>query len=150
MEIKYNDKTYTFDIDQAIKSGILKKKDGKVTTVHELTNKYRLKNVYTYDIIQNHLNQTTLAPAWNLAYQLTPEDAEALGAISLLLKFRRDWVGDWDWWKASTSYYIVYQSTTDRITNSWGYGLLTFPTSEMAEEFSNTFPDLLNKCKHYL
>ena len=150
MDIKYNNKTYTFDIDQAIKAGILKEKDGKVTTIKELTNKYQFKNLYGYDITNYKLDKTTLVPAWNLGYQLTPEDAEALSAISLLLKFRRDWVGEWDWWKASTSYYIVYQATVQRITCGCGKGLLTFPTVEMTEEFINTFPNLLNKCKYYL
>lgn len=151
MEIKYNNKTYTFDVAQAIKSGILKEKNGKVTTIQELTDKYRLKDVYTYDIIQDSLNQTPLAPAWNLAYQLTPEDAEALAAISLLLKFRRDWVGDWDWHKSSTSYYIMYQATICRITYGCGHhGILSFPTEDMAKEFRDTFLDLLKKCKYYL
>lgn len=150
MEIKYNNKTYTFDVDQAIKSGILKEKDRKVRTIQELTDKYYLKNMYTYDITQDDLNNTVFAPACSLSHQLTPEDAEALAAISLLLKFRRDWVKDWDWHKSSKSYYIMYQATICRITYGYGHGILSFPTEDMAKEFRDTFLNLLKKCKYYL
>lgn len=148
MDIKYNNKTYTFDVAQAIKSGILKEKDGKARTIQELTDKYRLNTLYGYDITQDKLEETTLVPAWNLGYQLTPEDAEALATLSLLLKFRRDWVGDWH--KSSTSYYIMYQASICRISYGFGHGVLSFPTEDMAKEFRDTFLDLLKKCKYYL
>ena len=40
--------------------------------------------------------------------QLTEEDAQAFMAMGMLMKLRRDWVGEWKWWEdANEVFYVI-------------------------------------------
>ena len=87
--------------------------------------------------------------------QLTEEDAQAFMAMGMLMKLRREWVGDWKWWEdANEVFYVVsYNRYTEKIEINIAHFLgqfLTFPTIEMANEFFDKFYSLIEKCKYYL
>lgn len=76
----------------------------------------------------------------------TKELAEASLALSQLTQLRKAWIGDWEPnWKTSTpKFCISVRSEEIMVDIFWQlYFLLSFPTSEMAEEFCTTFKDLL-------
>jgi hypothetical protein len=87
--------------------------------------------------------------------QLTKEDAQAFMAMGMLMKLRRDWVGEWKWWEDENEifYVISYNRYEEKIEINIAHFLgqfLTFPTKEMANEFFDKFYSLLEKCKYYL
>ena len=87
--------------------------------------------------------------------QLTEEDAQAFMAMGMLMKLRRDWVGEWKWWEdANEVFYVIsYNRYAEKIEVNIAHFLgqfLTFPTIEMANEFFDKFYSLIEKCKYYL
>ena len=88
--------------------------------------------------------------------QLTIHEAKALAAFSKLLKLRRDWIGEWkpDWIDNNDNKYCICNGlrNSDTIGLAVDYFIyltkpLSFPTKQMAEEFLETFSDLIEKAK---
>lgn len=76
----------------------------------------------------------------------TKEEAEAFLALMQLRRLRNAWVGDW---KISGSYYSIYMVENDITVGRCEFirRVLSFPTSDMAVEFSDCFKDLIMKAK---
>lgn len=129
-----NGKEYLLDIEQAEKLGLLKEKDNKVRSWEEFKKKY-----------PNQFFQC-----------ITTHEAKALSAFSQLLKLRRDWIGEWepDWYDFNNNRYCICNGfkTPDVIgltVDSFVYLTkpLSFPTQQMAQEFLETFRDLIEEAK---
>jgi hypothetical protein len=83
----------------------------------------------------------------------TKELAEAALALSELMQYRQRWIGDWkpDFKDSTVKYYIRYFADTIDLdsTKIMNY-VLTFPSSDMRDDFFKTFKDLLNTAKPLL
>lgn len=143
-------KEYLLNVDQAEKLGLLKAKDNKVMSWNEYIKKYLGTHGYSYNMNANMITHSD-TPIYT-ADQLTQHEAKALAAFSQLLKLRRDWVGEWepDWNKVEEKKYVIERKRISRFdvlvcfTNSHA---LSFPSCELAQEFLETFRDLIEEAK---
>lgn len=93
------------------------------------------------------LNKTTCHMG---AYLPSKELAEAFLAMMQLMSLRQAWIGDWkpNWKNDNTrKWCIIFEC---ELTVCYFYSssrALSFPTKEMAEDFMNTFKDLLEIAK---
>ena len=81
----------------------------------------------------------------------TEEDAIAFAAYSKLLKFRKNWIGEWkpNWANDSQKKYVIcnYAGIVAKdLLFSTGH-CLSFPTPEMRDEFFDCFKDYLEQAK---
>lgn len=148
--IEIDGKEYQLDIDKAKEQGLLKEKDNKPCSWEEymlsLKNKaYRSTADYDYRYIENG----------DCPYDAfrTPEELKAFCALGKLIQLRDAWVGDWepDWKKVYNKYTII--NDRDRIdlnTAIFDSGALAFPTKEMANDFLETFRNLIEQAKMFL
>jgi hypothetical protein len=126
-------KKYQIDIEQAKELGLLKEEDNRVKSWEEFKEKYPSQVVhYT-------------------AAQLTEEETKALAAFSKLIKLRRDWIGEWepDWSDVHHSKGVIWSKNNELAANT-SYTIfksLSFPTYKMAQEFIETFHDLIEDAK---
>lgn len=94
-----------------------------------------------------------LSPIYAKNVMPTKELAEAFLAMMQLISLRQAWIGDWkpDWKDTTSKWSIVYEKC--KLGVYYHYYIshpLTFPTKEMAEDFMNTFKDLLEVAKPLL
>lgn len=140
-------KEYQLDIEQAEKLGLLKEKDNRVRSWEEFKKKYINKG-YVYIEEMKH-TQPTAMPIY-IGDQLTKHEAKAIAAFSKLLKLRRDWIGEWepDWLDAEYKFTIVTDGHNVMVLNTYyNARALSFKTRLMAEEFLETFRDLIEEAK---
>ena len=142
-------KEYQLDIEQAKQLGLLKEKDSRVRGWDEFKEKYENIEGYIYATVSDCI--LTLDSPINTPIQITPHEAKALAAFSKLLKLRRDWIGEWepDWSNNRTSYGIIWVNknkveANTTCTLSWP---LSFPNYKMAQEFLETFRELIEQAK---
>ena len=142
-------KEYLLNVDQAEKLGLLKEKDNRVRSDIEFVKKYCGVCGYSYNITANMMTRSE-TPIYT-ADQLTPHEAKAIATFSKLLKLRRDWIGEWEPdWAAYTTCKFVIGCVNDGIvvnTRNTTARSLSFPTEQMAREFSETFRDLIEEAK---
>lgn len=84
------------------------------------------------------------------AYLPSKELAESFLAMMQLMSLRQAWIGDWkpDWYVNEYKYCIIIldnKYTVDGFIHF--HQSLSFPTRELAENFMNTFKDLLEIAK---
>ena len=143
-----NGKEYLLDIEQAMKLGLLKEKDSRVRSWEEFKEKYCYKHSYYYDVSEGITRRTSTVC---IGDQLTPPEAIAIAAFSKLLRLRRDWVGEWepDWNKPYDDKFIIYGYKNEiRICNSTiTSASLSFPSDQLAQEFLETFRNLIEEAK---
>ena len=142
-------KEYQLDIEQAEKLGLLKEKDSRVRSWKEFVKKYSGNHGYSYNLTAAMITHSD-APIYTTD-QLTQFEAKALSAFSQLLKLRRDWIGEWepDWNKQYDDKFIIYGYKNEiRICNSTiTSASLSFPSNQLAQEFLETFRDLIEEAK---
>lgn len=149
INITLEGKEYQLDIEQSKQLGLLKEKDGRVKSWSEYIKKYLGTHGYSYNMNANMITHSD-TPIYTTD-QLTKHEAKALAAFSQLLKLRRDWIGEWepDWEKGEQKKYVI---------ECIGWGIrtyiqgtyrrnLSFPTQQMAQEFLETFRDLIEEAK---
>lgn len=147
--IKLEGKEYQIDIEQAKKLNLLKEKNNRVKSWKEFELKYSKNTGYYWNSFHNGLIEINLLPT-NTEEQLTPHEAKAIDAFSKLLKLRRDWIGEWEpSWEKFNEKFILYRSENrmricGTITTA---GAFSFPTKEVAQEFLETFHDLIEDAK---
>lgn len=141
-------KEYHLDIEQAEKLGLLKEKDSRVKSWKEFVYKHKRSN--SFYCTNNTTVHQAIAPC-GIPEQLTPHEAKAIAAFSKLLKLRRDWIGEWEpnWKESSSEKFILYRVENEvHICNTLNTaGGLSFPTYKMAQEFLETFRDLIEEAK---
>jgi prolyl oligopeptidase PreP (S9A serine peptidase family) len=141
-----NGKEYLLDIEQAEKLGLLKEKDSRVRSWKDFTKKYDKAWI---------VNETSAFPIEANVFctqsQLTVHEAKALAAFSKLIKLRRDWIGEWepDWEDIDASYGVIWINKNKLQANAacTPARSLSFPTEKMAQEFLETFSDLIEEAK---
>ena len=141
MEITIDNEVYTLSIEKAKECGALTRKDTRVKSWEEYLTKHKNSPTYLYEEL------------FEQAQQLTYKDAEAIWALSRLMKLRRDWVGDWDpEYDGVTAYYAIeYCKDQFIITNFYTMStFLSFPTKEDAALFLKCFRGLIEMCKNYI
>lgn len=144
--IEINGKEYKLDIEKAKKQGSLKEKDDKPCSWEE------------YDRALKHLYVTSGYDKVGVGgtrydHFATETEAKAFCAFGKLIQLRDAWVGDWkpDWKEVYNKYTII--NARDRIdlnTAIFDSGALAFPTKEMANDFLETFRDLIEQAKMFL
>ena len=139
-------KEYQLDIEQAKKLNLLKEKNNRVKSWKEFINKHLNSNSFYCN--DGTINQTT--SPYGLPEQLTPHEAKAIAAFSKLLKLRRDWIGEWepDFTRSGMNWALYCRS--NNVVCDWCERLghvLSFPTQQMAQEFLETFRDLIEEAK---
>lgn len=144
--IEINGKEYKLDIEKAKKQGALKEKDDKPCSWEE------------YDRALKHLYVTSGYDKVGVGgtrydHFATETEAKAFCALGKLIQLRDAWVGDWkpDWKEVYNKYTII--NARDRIdlnTAIFDSGALAFPTEEMANDFLETFRDLIEQAKMFL
>lgn len=145
-----NGKEYLLDIEQAKELGLLKEKDSRVRSWDEFIIKYdNNTHAYSYNSTAGMIIHTPHSTY--TSEQLTPHEAKALASFSQLIKLRRDWVGEWepDWNKPYDDKFIIYGYKNEiRICNSTiTSASLSFPSNQLAQEFLETFHDLIEEAK---
>ena len=142
-----NGKEYQLDIKQAKQLGLLKEKDSRVRSWEEFREKYHNRFGYFQS---NGITMKAHAPTSD-GDQLTQHESKAISAFSKLLKLRRDWIGEWehDWEKLDTKF-TIFSSHSNRLVvcDCMTTGAsLSFPSRKMAQEFLDTFRDLIEEAK---
>ena len=110
------------------------------------------KDSYVVDKYSN-VHTTTFSEVPVVGEFEDKEGARVFTAFSMLLKLRKNWVGDWkpDWTKVGYKFTIITQdNNVCRGTNSDIGRSISFPTVEMRDEFFDTFKDLLEQAKSLL
>lgn len=145
--IEIDGKEYQLDIDKAKEQGLLKEKDSKPHSWEE------------YDRALKHLYITSGYDKVGVGgtrydHFATETEAKAFCALGKLIQLRDAWVGDWkpDWKKVYNKYTII--NARDRIDLNTAIfdssGALAFPTKEMANDFLETFRNLIEEAKMFL
>ena len=107
---------------------------------------YMDKNAY---IINTDWNDMTRPKVWRSVLP-SKELAEAFRAMMQLMSLRQSWIGDWepDWSDGCLKHCIIcFYNKIDIDTYCSVSSPLSFPTREMAEDFTNCFKDLLNAAR---
>ena len=141
---------------ELIKDGdiyIVKDKNDKPRSWEEFCEKYPVKpgesyimpssnRIFTTD---ENFNGKRLGKTWCTS----KEEAEAFLALMQLRQLRKAWVGDWESSGNNCYYAIIFSIETGLKTGEYAstYRALSFPTSEMAEDFLNCFKDLCETAK---
>lgn len=150
--IEIDGKLYLIDIEKATEQGLLKEKDSKP---HSWIEYIGACNENTESCTNaSNLDTDDRYRAWRFYDTFNSEDeAKAFHALGKLIQLRDAWVGDWepDWKKVYNKYTII--NARDRIdlnTAIFDSGALAFPTKEMANDFLETFRNLIEQAKMFL
>ena len=137
---------------------VFKKKDPKPRSWEEYCCQQRTNGKYGYCINNvtseiQEINWSLCTCSWKSVLP-SKELTEAFLAMMQLMSLRQAWIGDWkpDWRSEYSYNYCIIDgggSFEICILNQCRYAL-SFPTKEMAEDFMNTFKDLLEVAKPLL
>ena len=152
MEITIDNEVYTLGIEKAKECGALTRKDNRVKSWEEYLTKHKNSPVYLYEVSKDEVATLNTRPTF-VEQQLTTKDAEAIWALSRLMKLRRDWVGDWEpKFNGEEECYVIrrcwdkLEVECELATGSF----LTFPTEEDAVLFLKYLWDLIEMSKNYI
>lgn len=131
---------------------VFKKKDTKPRSWEEYCNNFSGELFYFSN--RNSIESVVTSDGMSYTakdYLPSKELAEAFLAMMQLMSLRQAWIGDWkpDWRSEYSYNYCIIDgggSFEICILNQCRYAL-SFPTKEMAEDFMNTFKDLLEVAK---
>ena len=134
---------------------VFKKKDTKPRSWEEYCNNFSGELFYFSN--RNSIESVVTSDGMSYTakdYLPSKELAEAFLAMMQLMSLRQAWIGDWkpDWRSEYSYNYCIIDgggSFEICILNQCIYAL-SFPTNDMAEDFMNTFKDLLEVAKPLL
>lgn len=148
--IEIDGKSYLIDIEKAKEQGLLKEKNNKPRSWEEF-----VKLHYSEDIVRG-FSATAFDYRQNPLYNRfnTANEAKAFCALGKLIQLRDAWLGDWkpDWSEDKAKYYIhIYDNKIciGGYSNYWQQ-TFAFPTKEMANDFLETFRNLIEEAKMFL
>ena len=144
--IEINGKSYLIDIEKATEQGLLKKKDSKPRSWEEYDR--ALKQLY----ITSGYDKVGVGGT-RYDHFATETEAKAFCALGKLIQLRDTWYGNWkpDWDEVYTKYTIVNaRGRIELNTATFNSRVLAFPTKEMANDFLETFMDLIEEAKMFL
>ena len=145
--IEINGKSYLIDIEKATEQGLLKEKDSKPRSWEEYDKTLKLLYVTSeYDKVG--VGGTRFD---NFA---TKNEAKAFCALGKLIQLRDAWVGDWkpDWNDSNKHKWCIINDIDNLVIGLYGNTsrLLSFPTKKMANDFLETFRNLIEQAKIFL
>lgn len=145
--IEINGKSYLIDIEKATEQGLLKEKDSKPRSWEE------------YDKILKYLYFTSEYDEIGIGgtrydHFATENEAKAFCALGKLIQLRDAWVGYWkpDWNDSNKHKWCIINDINNIVIGLYGNTsrLLSFPTERMAEDFLETFRNLIEQAKMFL
>lgn len=138
---------YELDKEQSTETKVVLKKieDKRADSWKEYCDMMKGKDSYVVDKYSN-VHTTTFSEVPVVGEFEDQEEARAFAAFSMLLKLRKNWVGDWkpDWTNDENKYTIINEGNL--FVSSLDFAVsrpMSFPTEEMRDEFAQTFTDLL-------
>ena len=145
--ININGKEYQLDIDKAKEQGLLKEKDSKLRSWEEYDRALKLLHVAReYDKVG--VGGTRYD---NFA---TENEAKAFCALGKLIQLRDAWIEDWkpDWNDSNKHKWCIINDIDNLVIGLCGNTsrLLSFPTKKMANDFLETFRNLIEQAKMFL
>ncbi len=149
--IEINGKEYQLDIDKAKEQGLLKEKDSKPHSWEE----YR-ENILLYQRNKFSADWYNFERTEDFSYKVfgSPEEAKAFCALGKLIQLRDAWIEDWkpDWTDDKEYKWVIQYDCNDvHIYPSFIVSRpLSFPTKDMANDFLETFQDMIEKAKIFL
>lgn len=147
--IEIDGKSYLIDIEKAAEQGLLKEKDTKPMSWEEF-----VKLHYSEDIVRG-FSATAFDYRQNPLYNRfnTANEAKAFCALGKLIQLRDAWWGEWrpNWNDTTEKFNIYYAQNVLRVDISvMSSCIFSFPTKEMADDFLETFRDLIEQAKMFL
>ena len=131
--IEINGKKYQLDVEKAKELGLLK--DTKPLSWEEYCNNSG-KAIYTYDEFSSR------------------EESMAFIAFGKLIQLRDAWIEDWkpDWNDSNKHKWCIINDIDNLVIGLYGNTsrLLSFPTKKMANDFLETFRNLIEQAKIFL
>ena len=144
--ININGKEYQLDIDKAKKQGLLKEKDSRPHSWEEYDR--ALKHLY----VTSGYDKVGVGGTRFDNFE-TETEAKAFCALGKIIQLRDAWCDNWkpDWDKDYTKYTIINIRGHIKLNAAtFNSGALAFPTKEMANDFLNTFRNLIEEAKMFL
>lgn len=151
--ITINGKEYQLDVEKAKEQGLLKEKDNKPRSWEEF-----IKLHYSEDIVRG-FSATAFDYRQNPLYNRfnTANEAKAFCALGKLIQLRDAWRGEWrPKWNIPKEYpdkkytILCFDNELCKDMSTWHSEILSFPTSEMRDDFLETFRDLIEEAKMFL
>ena len=145
-------KGYVIDKENSTDTNIILKLDEhiKSKTWVEYCNDIRGKDSYYFDL-SGDITPSKFGTYPYLSEFETEEEVKAFVAYSKLLKFRKQWIGEWKpkWANDYQKKYIIcnYSDIVAKDTVITASHCLSFPTPEMRDEFFDCFQDYLEQAK---
>lgn len=145
--IEINGKSYLIDIEKATEQGLLKEKDNKPRSWEE------------YDKTLKYLHVTSVYDKIGVGGTrfdnfATETEAKAFCALGKLIQLRDAWIEDWkpDWNDSNKHKWCIINDIDNLVIGLYGNTSrsLSFPTKKMAEDFLETFRDLIEQAKMFL
>lgn len=131
--IEIDGKKYKLDVEKAKELGLLK--DTRPQSWEEYCNNTK-RNTYDYDEFSSR------------------EECMAFLALGKLIQLRDAWIGDWkpDWNDSNKHKWCIINDINGLVIGLYGNTSrsLSFPTENMANDFLETFSDLLEQAKMFL
>ena len=145
--IEINGKSYLIDIEKATEQGLLKEKDSKPRSWEEYDR--ALKQLY----ITSGYDKVGVGGT-RYDHFATETEAKAFCALGKLIQLRDAWVGDWkpDWNDSNKHKWCIINDIDNLVIGLYGNTsrLLSFPTKKMANDFLETFRNLIEQAKIFL
>ena len=149
--IEINGKKYQLDINKAKEQGLLKEKNSKPHSWEEYVKMAETVQIIPCDAYANYFYKKQKRITYDV-FNSTNE-AKAFCALGKLIQLRDTWYGNWkpDWDEVYTKYTIVNaRGRIELNTATFNSRVLAFPTKEMANDFLETFRDLIEEAKMFL
>lgn len=154
--IEIDGKLYLIDIEKATEQGLLKEKDSKP---HSWIEYIGACNENTESCTNaSNLDTDDRYRAWRFYDTFNSEDeAKAFHALGKLIQLRDAWWGEWrPKWNIPKEYpdkkytILCFDNELCKDMSTWHSEILSFPTSEMRDDFLKTFNDLIGQAKMFL
>lgn len=147
--IEINGKSYLIDTEKAIEHGLLKEKDNKPRSWREYDDVMDKRGYGKGELVMFSIAESVFP---------TKEEAIAFASLCRLIHLRDAWWGEWrpNWEEADGDIYVIYYNgdldsvIVNEIETCYNSRTLAFPTEEMAEDFLETFRDLIEQAKMFL
>ena len=145
--IEINGKSYLIDIEKATEQGLLKEKDSKPRSWEEYDKTLKLLHVTSeYDKVG--------VGGTRFDNFETENEAKAFCALGKLIQLRDAWIGDWkpDWNDSNKHKWCIINDIDNLVIGLYGNTSrsLSFPTKKMANDFLETFRNLIEQAKIFL
>lgn len=148
--IEIDGKSYLIDIEKATEQGLLKERDSKPRSWKEYIGACN-ENTESCTNASN-LDTDDRYRAWRFYDTFNSEDeAKAFCALGKLIQLRDAWWGEWrPKWNIPRYTILCFYNELCKDMSTLYSEILSFPTSEMRDDFLNTFRDMIEQAKMFL